>query len=281
MGCFAYERTRSNLKSARGVAVISVLAGVSAAAFLAVVAWQIYQSSQGVDAGAATPAIDPYVPASQPIGTSVIPSPYALVSTATDEATSSNVLSLLGEAVVGRLVDAYLGLQTAGVFSTSTAQAAAQDTLPLLEMSVSYTAYAPSDLTSDRDTSYARMLAYRNDLRGSLAPLLKSTTPEYEILLNYLRTSDATYLVQLADVAQNYRDAIEATAKVVVPADAIPYHVGILNAMREFAAVLDALAAPANDPFASAAYLRSYDQAESSMLASFNALTTYYKSKQP
>ncbi len=37
----------------------------------------------------------------------------------------------------------------------------------------------------------------------------------------------------------------------------------------------------ADDPFASVALLRSYNEAEADILTSFNALTTYYKSKSP
>ena len=124
------------------------------------------------------------------------------------------------------------------------------------------------------------MLQYRSDLRTAFAPLLKNTTPEYEIFAQYADTKDVSYLTKLKSIALDYRTAASSTALVVVPRDAVSYHVAILNAMEEFAATLDALATHANDPFASVALLRSYDQAESDMLTSFNALTTYYKSKQ-
>ncbi len=51
--------------------------------------------------------------------------------------------------------------------------------------------------------------------------------------------------------------------------------------MEEFAATLDQLAAHADDPFASVALLRGYNQAETDMLTSFNSLASYFKSKQP
>lgn len=276
MGYFAHEWLHHE-KHMRGFTPMFIAAAVSVAALLAVIGWQIDRSTQGINATASEPPTTARTPVSPIVGATPASSPYALISA--NEAASSDTFSQLGTAVLDRLINAYTGLQSAGIFSTSTAQAAAHDTLPLLTTKVTYDVYTSDEIKTDRDTSYARMLTYRSDLRASLAPLLKSTTPEYEIFGNYLKTNDTAYLTALGDVAQNYRDAIAATAKVVVPADAVPYHVAILNAMQEFAAMLDALKANADDPFTSVALLRTYDQAESDMVTSFNALTTYYKSK--
>ena len=123
------------------------------------------------------------------------------------------------------------------------------------------------------------MMKYRSDLQVSLAPLLKNSLPELTIFGMYTSTKDTKYLTQLKTIAQNYRDAAVATSKVVVPADAIPYQIDILNAMQEFGATLDQLTAHVDDPITTAALLRSYNQAEQDMFNSFNSLTTYYASK--
>ena len=145
-----------------------------------------------------------------------------------------------------------------------------------LKAPVEYHAYTASDITIIADTSYERMLAYRSDLQKSLAPLLKNTQPEFEIFAYYVDTKDRAYLTKLQAIAANYRAAASATSRVSPPRDALAQHLGILNAMEEFAA----LAANADDPFAAVALLRTYNEAESRVLFSFKALATYYRQKQ-
>jgi hypothetical protein len=124
------------------------------------------------------------------------------------------------------------------------------------------------------------MLAYRASLQTSLKPLLANTTPEIDLLTQYVQTNDPTYLTQLRQVADNYKLAATASAQITVPADAVTVQVGILNAMQEFAATLDQMAASANDPFTEATLINTYMQAQSDMFTSFNDLYGYYKSKQ-
>lgn len=258
-----------------------VAAALSALVFIGVLGWRVTHMSNDVSAITATVPSGgaPSAGGGQSIGSAA--HAVTLPGTGTTSgATSSDDLSQFGSAVLGQLINSYVGLQTSGVYSTSTAEAAAQDIVPLLKTNVTYQAYTTSDIRTTSDTSYDRMLAYRSDLRASLAPLLKNTEPEYAIFASYVQSKDARYLQELRDVAQNYRDAASLTAEVVAPADAAPYHVAILNAMQEFAAVLDSMSAQADDPFAVAALLQSYNQAESDMLTSFNALTTYYRSKK-
>jgi len=257
-----------------------VVAGISVIILLSAIAWRITQSPREVTAFAPTNSggssdSTQNVGAFQPLSSYAITAPGA----GGDTATSPDSLSQLGDMVLGQLVNAYVGLQNAGLYSTSTAEAAARDALPLLDTNVQYKAYMSRDLHTDSDTSYARMLTYRDDLRTSLAPLLKNTDAEYEIFAGYVQTKDPSYLATLSTAAQNYRDAASLTAQIIVPADAVPYHVAILNAMAGFAAVLDAMVLQADDPFAVAGLLQTYNQAEADMFTSFNALTIYYKSK--
>jgi len=109
---------------------------------------------------------------------------------------------------------------------------------------------------------------------------LKNTQPEYEIFAYYVSTKDKKNLEKLRAAAQNYRAAAGATAHVVPPKDALNEHLGILNSTEEFAATLDVLVANADDPFASVAALRTYNQAEADVLDSFSALAKYYREKK-
>jgi hypothetical protein len=197
-------------------------------------------------------------------------------------ATTSDPLaaSVITDNVADALANAYATMQANGTYSTSTAAALSEQLGESIKAGVSYKTYSASDIKTDQDTSYARMLTYRAALQVSLAPLLKNTTPELDMLTSYVQTNDPKYLTQLTQAADNYKLAAIETASVVVPSDAVNVQVGILNAMNEFGATLDQLVASANDPFAEATLLNTYMQAQSDMFNSFNDLYTYYKSKQ-
>lgn len=273
MGVFWYGTdARASSARARGFAPIVITAAISVVALLAVVGWEVRRvvhEKQSVSSFVATYA-------------SEATSPEDMISFGTGEiATSTDVVSLIGPAVLNQLLETYVGMQEEGSYTAEGAQKAAEDFAAALKAPVEYLAYQTSDIRTDADTSYDRMLTYRSDLRESLAPLLQNTQPEYEVFALYVQTKDPVYLSQLQDIAKHYHDAQTATASVVVPRDAVPYHVAILNAMGKFAATLHSMSVHADDPFATVALLRSYNEAEADILTSFHALTSYYKSKTP
>ncbi|MEY4747295.1 MAG: hypothetical protein RLZZ416_344 [Candidatus Parcubacteria bacterium] len=201
--------------------------------------------------------------------------------TAQDEALWSPEATPLGNAVLGNLITRYVTLESQGSYTPDRGEKTAEAMASTLKPSVAYVPFTSADIKTTPDTSYERMLAYRKDLQGSLAPLMKNTRPEFELFGQYVETKDSLYLARLRAVAKDYADAATASAHIVVPADASPYHVAILNAMRQFGATLNEMAANASDPFASVALLRSYNQAETDMLVAFRALVSYEKSKLP
>ncbi len=196
-------------------------------------------------------------------------------------ATSSDTIAMIGPMVMAQLVGQYAGLQDRGTYSSASAQAAAEGVASNMRAALSYKTYGVSDIKTDADTSYARMLAYRADLRDALAPLLKNSSPELELFARYIETSDSVYLTQLQAASQNYRDAIALVAAMTVPRDAVNYHRSILNAMAQFAATLDGMASHGNDALASSALLRNFNAAEQDMYVSFDALGAYYGQKKP
>lgn len=199
----------------------------------------------------------------------------------TADATSTDHLAMIGPMVSAELVGEYIGLQSSGTYSSSSAQKAADDIASNVRAVVPYKTYTLADLKTDSDISYNRMLTYRADLRDSLAPLLQNTNAELELYGKYTETSDPLYLEQLKAAALNYRAAADKTVLVVVPRDAVNYHIAILNAMQEFASVLDAMTAHTSDALTNAALLRSYNKAEQDMYTSFNNLSAYYGQKRP
>ena len=249
-----------------GFSPIFITATVSITALLLVAVWQIVSAVQGRSA-----------PVSY---TTEIAS-----STGADGAEDNQVVAGVGTTPIGSalldgLVAKYLSLQDKGLYTPEAGAAEAQKMAETLEAPISFKLYTKADITTSADTSHARMLSYRADLQTSLAPLLKNTQPEYEIFAYYVSTKDKKNLEKLRSVAEDYRAAVSATAEVIPPKDALLQHLGILNAMGEFSATLDGLAANADDPFASVVLLRSYNGAEADVLAAFQALATYYREKQ-
>lgn len=267
-GFFAYER---------GISPMWIVAGLFALTLVGVVVSKLTANVSASGLGAASPAL------SQQNSLLATPTSDPLLSAdaSSSDATSSDPLSSLGNNVMASLEGAYVQMQESGTYSSTTAVQVGESLAPYVTASVSYPTFSASDIKTDPDTSYQRMLQYRSDLRASLAPLLNNTEPEYEIYAYYIDTQDASYLTKLQNVAADYRAAASSTAQVVVPADAVTYQIGILDAMEEFAATLDSMVAHAQDPFASTALLSSYVQAQNDMVAAFNSLADYYKSKSP
>lgn len=197
-------------------------------------------------------------------------------------ATSSNdSVSMIGPQVMAQLLGNYIGLNADGKYSLEAAAKAAESIAPNVRATVSYQPYDLSDFKTDDATTYDRMLTYRADLRIALAPLLENKESELEVYGRYIESADPAHLATLKVMAQNYRAAVSLAAAVVVPKDAVGYHRSVVNAMVEFATVLDSLADHGDDAFASVALLRTYNDAEQKLLTSFDALTRYYAQKQP
>ena len=189
----------------------------------------------------------------------------------------------IGDNVASVLAADYQIMQKSGTYTAEQKAHVAQALGANLKASVAYKSYTSDSIKTDRpasDTSYARMLTYRTDLQSSLASLMKNTTPEIDLLTKYVQTNDPTYLTEIQKVSGNYKLAVAKTALVVAPGDAGAVHIGILNAMQEFAATLDQMVASANDPFTEATLINTYMQAQQDMFSSFNNLYGYYKSKQ-
>lgn len=253
----------------RGFAPIIATAVLSVVVLLAVVGWEITATLREKQESSSFIAVK----AEDASGTA------AKTGEGESAASTSTDLAYIAPAVLGGLIDAYVQMRDDGTYTEGGGKKAAEALAPAVRAPIEYRAYQTSDLSTDPDTSYARMLSYRSDLRDALAPLLKNTQPEYEIFALYADSKDPKYLERLREISGYYLEAQEAAARVVVPRDATPYHIAVVNALGEFAATLEQLAGNADDPFASVALLRTYNEGEADVLTSFSALTTYYKGK--
>lgn len=186
-------------------------------------------------------------------------------------------LSNIGENVLGTLIGSYVAMKDAGTYTPSEGAKIAEAIAADLHADISFRMYGESDISIDPEISLARMLSYRNDMRIALEPLLQNSAYELEVFGGYLETKDEKYLAEFEAIIRNYSAATEKAARVVVPKDAAKYHIGVLNALSEFGATLQQMATYVNDPFASAALLRTFNSAEAHMLTSFDALAGYFR----
>lgn len=189
-------------------------------------------------------------------------------------------ITTMSQNALAQLAGNYIIAKQEGTYNAQKASEIAEQVTPLLQAPIQYSRFTESDVPTTADTSYERMIRYRTDLQVTLNPLLKNTRAEFEIFAQYTQTKDTKYLDEFRLVANRYREAASSTKKVVVPIDAVSYHVGIVNAMLQFAATLEAMTDHAHDPVASAALLHTYNQAEQEVFTSFDSLAQYYVRKK-
>lgn len=190
-------------------------------------------------------------------------------------------IALIAPSILAQIIGEYNGLQATGAYSAAAAEEAASRIAPNVYANVTYERYSASDIQTDPDSSYARMLAYRADLQNALQPLLNNTQAEYALYAAYLDTGDTGHLRALQSVATNYSTAAKAVAKIVVPADIATTHIALLNSLSRFGATIEDLVAHADDPIASMALLRTYNDVETDVVTSFAKLAQYARLKQP
>jgi len=258
---------------------ITLVAGFAILALVGVVAWQLSESVQEAEVVAISSedGADYEPPAAPRSYFDWQQTPAgALLSDASD-AGDPDGLSNIEDNVLGALVGSYITLTDAGAYTPSAGKEVAEFIASDLRANVTYRTYDKEDILVDADTSLSRMLSYRNDLRIALEPLLQNIEYELEVFAYYLDTNNVSYLDELSRMSENYRTATENVLGVVVPSDAVAYHVGILNALSEFEATLAQMTRHANDPYAAAALLRTFNSAEVNMLTSFNALAGYFR----
>ncbi|MDP3965811.1 MAG: hypothetical protein Q8Q13_03370 [bacterium] len=183
--------------------------------------------------------------------------------------------------VFGQLLGTYVALKNAGTYTEEKGAQIADSIAEATVAPVSFTPVAQGDIKTDSDVSYARVLVYRDDVEAALAPMLLNSESELGIFNDYVQTRDTHNLVILGEAAGRYRKTVLLLSAVTVPQDALEYHLGVTNALLQFATTLDAMIQNAGDPMATLALLRTYNSAEQDVYASFNALSSYEKRKTP
>lgn len=273
---------QAKIRGAAGFSSIGASAVVAIVALLAVVGWQVTRTIQAENTGASP--INAFL--SGP-GQILSEEDRGANGTSTSmgfaSATSSrpNDFSNIGNEAFGQLVGTYVALKKSGEYTPVQGEGVANDVASAIRARISYTPYKENDIKTDYDVSYKRVLAYRSDLREALAPLLLNTEPELDILARYIDMHDKNDLKTLGEVAERYKEAADNASRITVPKDASSYHIGTLNALLQFAVTLESFVKNAEDPMATLALLRTYNDAEKDVFTSFDALASYQRRKMP
>lgn len=196
-----------------------------------------------------------------------------------DAATTTDHLAMIGPMIVGEILGSYDEIRANGDYTKDDLRNAAAKISVYMKAAVSYDAFENSDFTTDADVSTERVSIYRDELVRALAPIDRIPGAEYEIYGSYVETSDPKYLQQLKDASSAYRTAAESASHIKIPSDAINYHRELLNSLRAFSSVLEGLSDHANDPFASVALLRTYNEKEKEIKDSYARMRSYYTKK--
>ncbi|QQG38033.1 MAG: hypothetical protein HYS26_00555 [Candidatus Kaiserbacteria bacterium] len=190
-------------------------------------------------------------------------------------------ISNIGENVLSALLGSYAVLQESGSYSVDAGEEIGADIGSTLQAKVSYQTFRASDLTTDADLSFERMLKYRDDLRIALEPLMQNQGYELKVFANLIDSGGSEYATALQKSAANYEAAVKSAAKIVVPADAVSVQIGMLNSLSEFGAVVGSMTEHVDDPYANAALITAYTEAETRLFSAFDALVKYQQQKKP
>lgn len=126
-------------------------------------------------------------------------------------------------------------------------------------------------------SSEERILQYRADMRLAMAHLVDlSAEPEFSLFARFIQTNDPQWLDSLSAAAQKYRIAEQNLLAVNTPIAAADLHLRAVNAVAVYAQTLERLVRFANDPLASMALLRTYNESEREYLLAFDALAKFY-----
>lgn len=198
-----------------------------------------------------------------------------------DATTTTDHLALIGPMVASEILGTYARIRERGDnYTNEDLQAAGEKIAKHMKAIVAYDAFENDDFTTGDDTTSAGVRVYRDNLVAALKPIDAIGSAEYVIYGHYMETSDPKYLKQLQDASAAYRAATDAASKITVPRDAVNYHRDLLNSLRAFGSVLDGLVTHGEDPFASAALLRTYTEKEQQIADAYNRMRAYYAKKE-
>ena len=174
------------------------------------------------------------------------------------------------------IISGYLSLKQYDAYTPERGEQLADTIAANLRAPETFVPHTADELLLDTDTSDARVVRYRSDMRMALAPLI--TDEEYELTLfaAYIETRDRSWLDRLDRAAERYHAAEKNVLALSIPKDAAPEHLRVANALGGFADTLERMTRFADDSFASAALLKTYNERDHEFDLAFDALVKYY-----
>lgn len=197
-------------------------------------------------------------------------------ATTTPNATSTDPLSTLAARVASQLYGGYLSLKQYDQYTPERGERLAQTVAESIKAPTHFVPHTVDELSLDSDSSDARILRYRSDMRIATAPMVTDDMPEFDMFAQYIATKDSSWLQKLTDAAGRYKEVENNMLAMQIPTTAVPEHLRAVNALGAYVDALTQLAQPEGDAFGEAALIKTYNDAEEEMLFSFDALAKYY-----
>ncbi len=283
-----------NVAYSRGVSSIATTAALSVALLIAATGWYMGRNVSAQTAArieeTQVPQAREYVPLADANGNGtpdwqeeLLGSGIAIATsspTSTAALIESDPASSLGSRLLGSLASGYLSLKEYDQYTPERGDQLAETLASGFRAPTLFVPHTRDALTLDPDTSPARMLEYRADMRATLAPMVDfNAEPEFSLFARFIQTGDRSWLEKLSKVTNTYRSIEQSLLKVEVPVDAADVHLRATNALGVFTETLERLIRFSDDPLAQMALLRTYNDAEREFFLAFDALAKFYVEK--
>lgn len=183
------------------------------------------------------------------------------------------------EAIGSRLIGEYLYLKERNAYTGARGERLGKQLGSYISYSTRFTPYTTDDLAQHTDTSREAIEQHRQALQQALDPFLTIREPEFALYARFIERGDNEALAALRKRADLYQRVAEDILKIPAPRDIVSVHLEIANALSFFSLVLTNMVDRVNDPIASLALLKTYNQSEQYVQTTFGALTAYYRQK--
>jgi hypothetical protein len=271
--------------SSRGQTPIIVTAGLAVALLLVAGAWRlgdIVKIEGEVPLSYERPSTEQVLAARKPLESNRNwqneLAELGIISTSTEGLIATTTLSV-ADVISDQFLAGYTTLKESGRYTPETASAIGRSIGESVRAPSQFVMHGEGELKKDLDTSSARALEYRADMREALAVLISDAPPEFQTFGLYVETKNPARLLELEEAADRYQKAERALLAVVVPQDAVALHIRAANALGSYADTIRQLIRYADDPLSTLAVLRTYNDTEREMLYAFDALASYYVRK--
>lgn len=193
------------------------------------------------------------------------------------ESVASGTANTPVEEIGSRLIGEYLYLKERNAYTETRGERLGKQLGSYISYSTHFTPYTTLNLTQHSNTSREAIEQHRQALQQALDPFLTIEEPEFALYARFIERGDNEALVTLRKRADLYQRVAEDVLKIPVPRDIASVHLEIANALSFFSLVLINMVDRVNDPIASLALLKTYNQSEQYVQTTFSALTAYYR----